>query len=142
VAGQGRNYLALWTLASPEALKTRQYTSQWGFAEWQPSVADWSRDLFDGGAAPETAFAVAPGGALRVVSFDGASEQQARQQSAAIAAADRAMLWLPVAGLDRHTPMIGLRPLPDGATAQPAASGAGFQDVLYRPISALHSTRG
>ena len=32
-AGNGRDYLALWTLASPEALKTAQYTAQWGFAE-------------------------------------------------------------------------------------------------------------
>src|SRR5688572_10531792 len=57
-AGTGRSYLALWTLASPEALKTAQYTSQWGFAEWQRFVNDWSRDLFDGGDAPQSAFAV------------------------------------------------------------------------------------
>jgi hypothetical protein len=140
-AGQGRNYLAMWVLSSPEALQTRQYRSQWGFADWQPYVADWSRDLFDGGAASEAAFAVAPGGALRAVSFDGASEPEARLQSEAIAAADRAVLWLSVAGLDRHTPMIGLRPLPDGAAAQPGASGTGLQDVLYKPISPLYTSR-
>ena len=50
-AGDGRDYLALWTVATPEALKTAQYTSQWGFAEWAPHITAWSRDLFDGGDA-------------------------------------------------------------------------------------------
>ena len=35
-AGTGRDYLALWTLQSPQALETAQYQSQWGFSEWTP----------------------------------------------------------------------------------------------------------
>src|SRR5262245_1589811 len=60
--GSGRNYLALWTLDSPDAFKTQQYTSNWGFFDWEQYVTNWSRDLFDGGAAREHDFAVAPGG--------------------------------------------------------------------------------
>ena len=65
------------TNAIPQALATPQYTAQWGFADWGPYITDWSRDLFDGGAVSETAFAVAPEGALRVVSFDRMSREDA-----------------------------------------------------------------
>ena len=47
ISGSGRNYLALWTLQSPDAFKTEQYTKDWGFSEWAPHITDWSRDLFD-----------------------------------------------------------------------------------------------
>ena len=136
-AGTGRDYLALWTVTSPEALKTKQYTSQWGFAEWEKHVTDWSRDLFDGGERPESDFAVTPGGALRAVSFDGMSEDEAHTAKAGIA--EPGMMWLPVAGLDRHTPMIGLRPHPSVAT--PAATGPRMQDAIYQPISPLYTAR-
>jgi hypothetical protein len=128
--GTGRDYLALWTLQSPEALKTPQYTAQWGFADWAPYITDWSRDLFDGGDRPESAFAVPPQGALEVISFDGMGDDDARQNPARNAA----MMWLPVIGLDRHTPAIGLavRHEAAGAPALPAADGA--QITVYRPI--------
>jgi hypothetical protein len=137
MAGTGRDYLALWTLQSPEALKTPQYTAQWGFAEWAPHITDWSRDLFDGGATPEAAFAVPWAGALKVVTFDGMSEADARQAQIQSAAS----MWLPVIGLDRHTPMIGMTVLSDGAgaAAQPGASGV--QAAVYRPICEV-VTRG
>ena len=64
MSGSGRNYLALWTLQSPDAFKTEQYTTDWGFFEWAPHITDWSRDLFDGGDTPEAAFAVPAQGAL------------------------------------------------------------------------------
>ena len=70
-SGMGRNYLALWVLQSPDAFKTEQYTTDWGFFEWAPHITDWSRDLFDGGNAAEADFAVPAQGALDVVSFDG-----------------------------------------------------------------------
>ena len=136
-SGMGRDYLALWTVTSPEALTTRQYRSQWGFAEWEPLITDWSRDLFDGGDAPETAFAVKPGGTLRVVAFDGMSAEDAGKARAGISEAG--IMWLPVAGLDRHTPMIGLKPMPGTATAPAAAPRT--QDAIYRPISPLYTAR-
>ena len=75
--GRGRDYLAFWTMLTPDALKTPQYLSQWGFSEWTPLVTDWSRDLFDGRPSPEQAFAVAPQGALHVAAFDGMSREDA-----------------------------------------------------------------
>ncbi len=80
--GDGRNYLALWTLDSPDAFKTQEYTSDWGFFEWEQHITNWSRDLFDGGAAREDDFAVPPGGALEVVSFDGVSAADAETSRA------------------------------------------------------------
>ena len=48
------------------------------------------------------------------------------------------MMWLPVAGLDRHTPMIGLRPFSEAKVA-PAIPG--MLDAFYRPISPLYTAR-
>jgi hypothetical protein len=140
VAGTGRNYLALWTLTSPEAFRTAEYTSDWGFFEWAPYITDWSRDLFDGGPASEAAFAVAPQGSLRAVSFDGMSKDDAQAARAAIATSEPGMMWLPVAGLDRHTPLIGLQPLPNLASSRSSHHGraAPIQDASYRPISDFH----
>ena len=46
------------------------------------------------------------------------------------------MMWLPVSGLDRHTPMIGLRVLRDTTAAQSIGVGQGrAQEAIYRPIS-------
>ena len=143
MSGGGRNYLALWTVATPEALETAEYTAQWGFAEWQAYIADWSRDLFDGRHAPQGAFAVEPGGALQVVSFDGMSADQAKAASETVARSEGALIWLPVASLDRHTPLIGLRALAPGTSATLPGDGPGgpMQAAIYRPISSLHRTR-
>jgi hypothetical protein len=137
-SGTGRDYLALWTVGSPQALTTRQYTSQWGFAEWAPYITDWSRDLFDASAERDAAFAVAPHGALAVVSFDGMSAEDASAARATFAPAEPAMMWLPVIGLDRHTPVIGVRALPDLASAPLADTDGRAQRGIYRPISEFH----
>ena len=142
VSGNNRAYLALWTVTRPEALTTREYKSQWGFAEWQSDITDWSRDLFDGRPAPETAFAVELGGALRVVSFDGMNDDDADAARPPIAAAHPAMLWLPIAGLDRHTPLIGLEVLPELARAKSPdrAAEPRIQQSIYQPICELKKT--
>jgi hypothetical protein len=138
--GRGRDYLALWTLQSPDAFKTAQYTSDWGFFEWASHVTDWSRDLFDGGALPERAFAVAARGALHTVAFDGMNKEEANAARALIVDSKPEMLWLPVAGLDRHTPMIGLRPLPGraGSCSINHHPRHLMQEAIYRPISDCH----
>ena len=41
-SGTGRNYLALWTVQSPAAFETAEYTSDWGFSDWAPYITDWS----------------------------------------------------------------------------------------------------
>jgi hypothetical protein len=140
MSGIGRNYLALWTLGSPDAFKTEQYTTDWGFFEWAPHITDWSRDLFDAGDATEADFAVPPQAALDLVSFDGMSRDETHDARDAIAAAQPDMRWLPVAGLDRHTPMIGLRVLRNSPAAGSSPGGrsggrARVQEAIYRPIS-------
>jgi hypothetical protein len=134
-SGTGRNYLALWTVQSPEAFKTTAYASDWGFFEWAPYVTDWSRDLFGDCSAPSAAFAVTPEGSLHAVSFDGMSEDEAETARAGMTSAEPRMMWLPVAGLDRHTPVIGLRPLPDLAAQLSSIARDGIQEAIYRPIS-------
>jgi hypothetical protein len=136
--GLGRGYLALWTVQTAEALATPEYKAQWGFSEWTPLITDWSRDLFDGGAASEQAFAVKPSGALHVVSFDGMDGQRAGAAQGTVARSRPGMMWLPVIGLDRHTPLIGLRVIPDGGRPLQAALGDGVQEAIYRPISDWH----
>jgi hypothetical protein len=139
-SGHGRNYLALWTLQSPEAFNTAEYRSDWGFFDWERYIADWSRDLFDGGERPESTFAVPSGGGLQVVAFDRLTAEQADATRAAIAPALSSMMWLPVIGLDRHTPLIGLDPLPRLVSfpPPPGETTAGMQGAIYRPISDFH----
>jgi hypothetical protein len=144
-AGNGRNYLALWTLQSPEAFETAGYRSQWGFSEWTPYIDDWSRDLFDAGARPEAAFAVPHDGALHVVSFDGVSADDANAAQSEIAPARPELMWLPIAGLDRHTPMIGIAPLPPLASVRLLSHDEDkqMQEAIYRPIfDVIHAPRG
>lgn len=138
--GSGRNYLALWTLSSPDAFKTQAYTSDWGFFDWSPYVTNWSRDLFDGGTAREHDFAVAPGGALEVVAFDGVGAGVAEAARAQLARSEHDILWLPVIGLDRHTPLIGICAQADPETPERSAEPvAGAQWTFYRPISAFQT---
>lgn len=140
VSGAGRNYLALWTVESPEAFRTAEYASDWGFFEWAPHIIDWSRDLFDARAAPERAFAVASEGSLRTVSFDGMSEDEAQAAREVVARSEPDMMWLPAVGLDRHTPLIGLQPRSGPARSRsPELDRAlRMQDATYRPISDFH----
>ncbi len=140
-AGSGREDLTLWTVESPQALATPRYTAQWGFAEWTPYIADWSRDLFDGGAASEQAFAVALEGALAVVAFDHMSEREAGAARDRLARSEPDRMWLPAIGLDRHTPMIGLRALADRSSDHPGDDGgdARIQRAIYRPITRLYT---
>jgi hypothetical protein len=135
-SGTGRNYLALWTLSSPDAFKTAQYTTDWGFFEWAPHIVDWSRDLFDGGHTSEAGFGVPVEGALHVVSFDGIKPEEIDDARRALTKTHPTMMWLPIAGLDRHTPVIGLQVLRDADTGErPLSAPSGGQEAIYRPIS-------
>ena len=145
MSGIGRNYLALWTMLTPEALTTPEYLAQWGFDEWAPDIADWSRDLFDGGTRAERDFAVLPGNTLEVIAFDGMTASDAKTTQRDLAGARPDMIWLPVIGLDRHTPLIGLRALDGEAEpARPATAGvqASIQAAIYSPISGFHVSGG
>jgi len=142
-SGRGRNYLALWVLDSPEAFNTKEYTSDWGFFEWRPFVTDWSRDLFGGEGHSDADFAVPAQGALQVVSFDGMSLVDAAAARAATEKSLPEVMWLPIIGLDRHTPIIGLRPMSDIATYKVSGAllPAAAQEAIYRPISDFHPVK-
>jgi hypothetical protein len=138
-SGSGRNYVALWQVAAPQAFDTSEYTSDWGFFEWRPYIVDWSRDIFDATSTQDAAFGVAMHGFLQVISFDGMDADRAAAARASLVTLADAM-WFDSAGLDRHTPMIGLRPLSDPADAQFSSAAvlpAGVQAGVYRPISEL-----
>ncbi len=139
--GTGRYYLALWLLDSPEAFKTTEYTSDWGFFDWSPFIADWSRDLFSGEGHSDSDFAVSAQGGLQVVSFDGVSPTDATDARAEIEKLLPGVMWFPVIGLDRHTPLIGLRQLSDISTSKlyGAPLPAGAQEAVYRPICKFQS---
>jgi hypothetical protein len=139
--GHGRDYLALWQVSSPDAFATPEYQADWGFAQWQDHITDWSRDLFDAGGIDETALAVPMAGALGVVAFDGMTAEAA--QAARGTLKDDATTWCACVALDRHTPMIGLRRFADAAQAQTMIGRvpAGTQAGSYRPLGAFARAR-
>ena len=51
------------------------------------------------------------------------------------------IMWLPIIGLDRHTPLIGLRVVADIASRHLAEHGSDerVQRAIYRPITRLYS---
>jgi hypothetical protein len=130
-SGSGRNYVAVWHVSSADAFKTPQYTSDWGFFEWERYVSDWSRDLFDAANIEPTALAISMNGFLRLLSFDGLDTTAAEAQWAVLAGAS-GMMWFKSVGLDRHTPLIGLRRTADATNAP--SPPPGVQAGIYRPI--------
>ncbi|MGN6461222.1 MAG: hypothetical protein ACTHLY_08425 [Pseudolabrys sp.] len=137
--GTGRNYLALWILESPEAFNTHEYKSDWGFFEWRPYIIDWSRDLFAGSGLVEDSFAVSPQGALHVVSFDGLSKDDAEKAQKAYAFVHPNMTWMTIAGLDKHTEIIGVEALDELPRSwRPSNAAVGAQEAIYLPISDFH----
>jgi len=81
-------------------------------------------------------------GGLHIVSFDGASPDEAAAARGAVATSQPDMMWLPVIGLDRHTPIMGVRVLRDSLPRQLFQGGESLQEELghwqeatYRPIS-------
>lgn len=139
-SGTGRNYVALWVIETPEAFKTREYTSDWGFFEWRPYIIDWSRDLFTSNDITADSFAVSPQGALHVVSFDGMEKDEAQRAQQAYAFIHQKMAWLTISGLDQHTQVIGVEALPELPRSwRPSNAFAGVQEAIYLPISDFRS---
>jgi len=138
VAGTGRDYLAFWTLASPEAFTTPEYKNDWGFFEWRPYIIDWSRDLLaavDG--TPVHAPRVADDRFLRIISFEGQSAPDAAALRAQVDAARPGMTWVESIGLDQHTALMGIAVEDDTALTPPIP---GVVEVVYRPISIAATT--
>lgn len=137
-AGAGRDYLAFWTLASADAFTTPEYTNDWGFFEWRPYIIDWSRDLFEAETGPDVpAPRVGVGQYLRLVSFEGASAEEAEDLRRTVDAAHPGTTWTHSVGLDRHTPLFGFS-IETSERLGPAAPGV--VEGLYLPISDLAIT--
>ena len=137
-AGEGRDYLAYWTLASEDAFGTPEYKNDWGFFEWRPFIIDWSRDLFAGDKGNEPAAPrVTPEQFIRLVSFEGLSEAEAEQARKLVDEARPGTRWHRSIGLDRHTVLFGFS-VEDTTRLAPAVPGV--HEVLYRPISTLGVT--
>jgi hypothetical protein len=142
VQGNGRGYLALWQVDGPAAFDTPQYKADWGFAQWRDHIADWNRDLFDATATDGSALAVPAGGALVVTTCDGMTAQAAQALRATLMPAGT--MWFASAGLDRATPLLGLRSFSEAAAAQaalPQPAPAGVQIGIYHPLNAFAVAR-
>lgn len=138
VAGEGRNYLAYWTIESAQAFETPEYKNDWGFFEWRPYIIDWSRDLFDPLTGDVAVPQLGDSGFLRLVSFEGLDAAKAEQAMQAIDAQHPGTAWGRSTGLDRHSPYLGVSIEQD--TTPKAAGVAGAVEGFYRPISAFTVT--
>jgi len=131
-------YLAAWVVESPAAFETPQYRASWGFADWAPHITDWSRNLFRGPESDVSDLLDVPSdGALYVAAFDGVPDTEAPQRLEDLRAQRPDVLWMPVVGLDRSCPAIGLRRLAAGAEAAPLPDtlAAGIRQTVYTPIT-------
>jgi hypothetical protein len=131
-------YLALWVLASPDAFSSAEYKASWGWAEWKPYISHWSRNLYEAGDRDMTALLDVPaGGGLYLAAFEGLTQADAEQRRAEVQAARPEVSWMPVIGLDRSCPVIGLQKLadPEKATPLPARLATGVRETTFRPIT-------
>jgi hypothetical protein len=130
-------YLALWVVESPDAFTTPEYKAAWGFARWTEHVADWSRNLYRGPDEDVSDLLdVRTGERLYLAAFDAVAAADAESRRVDLEAARPDVMWLPVAGLDRSCPAIGVRRLDAAAAARPLPAGlaAGIRETLYEPI--------
>jgi hypothetical protein len=131
-------YLALWVLASPDAFSSAEYKASWGWAEWKPYISHWSRNLYEAGARDMTTLLDVPaGGGLYLAAFEGLTPADAEHRRAEVQAARPDVIWMPVIGLDRSCPVIGLQTLadPEKATPLPARLATGVRETTFRPIT-------
>jgi len=131
-------YLALWVVESPEAFTSPQYKASWGWREWQPYISDWSRNLYDAGNRDMTALLDVPlGGGLYFAAFEGVAAGEAERRRQQAQATRPGVIWMPVAGLDRSCPVIGVQKLADPENAIPlaAALATGVRETAFRPLT-------
>jgi hypothetical protein len=132
-------YLAAWVVESPAAFESPEYRASWGFVEWTPHIADWSRNLYAGPAEDVSdRLDVPPGGGLYLAALDGVPAAEVTARLARLRAERPDVLWMEAAGLDRSCPAIGLQRLDVNATPKPlpSALAAGIRETLLEPITA------
>jgi hypothetical protein len=130
-----RKYIALWRVASPAAFETPEYLAQWGFAQWQPFITDWSRDLYRGPPELDAAVEVGNDEALYFASFSGESESSARAGAARVALRRPGVIWIEAVGLDRDSPVVGLAKRDPAFRPPPIEDMVpGFSETLFTPL--------
>lgn len=131
-----RQYLALWTVESPQAFETPEYTSDWGFFEWAPYITDWSRDLYGPPEGnPSTMFAAGDGDALYLMSFEDLAREEAKEVLRRVEGERPGVTWLRAVGLDQHSPILGLRLLKAGEAHPQMLGEPKIQETVFQPIS-------
>ena len=132
-------YLALWVVESPQAFVTPEYKKSWGLVDWTPYIANWSRNLYRGPEGDVSAMLdVPPGGELYVAAFDGVPGAEIESRRQALEAKRGDLVWMPVVGLDRSCPVIGIQKIPDIQAPPerlPRELAAGIRETIYRPIT-------
>jgi hypothetical protein len=138
-------YLALWVLASAEALTTPEYKARWGFFDWTPHVTDWSRNLY---RAPEGDLSpllrVPAGGGLYLAALDGPPGSEPEAGRRALQAERPDILWMSATGLDRSCAAIGLTSVSDVTLPPPRLPpglASGIRETLFMPISEYRTAR-
>jgi hypothetical protein len=117
-------YLAIYMIESLAVFETEEYRSGWGFGEWAGYISDWSRSMFDGGAAEDF---LTDTGALHVA-FTSAERQSAGW-------AGDGWNTFPAAADGQPYTSMSLR-LANDDKASPAAEVAGAGETgVFRPIS-------
>jgi hypothetical protein len=131
-------YLALWVVESPDAFTSAPYKASWGWADWKPYISHWSRNLYDAGSRDMTALLDVPtGGGLYLAAFEDVPEADAQQRRPIAQSARPDVIWMPVVGLDRSCPIIGVRKLADPTQASPLprSLAAGVRETVFRPLT-------
>lgn len=132
-------YLALWVVESADAFTSAAYKASWGWGEWKPYISHWSRNLYDGADRDMTALLdVPPSSGLYLAAFEGVAEDEVAERLAEARAARPHVVWMPVAGLDRSCPAIGVQTLADPMKAAPLPPrlAAGVRETVFRPLTA------
>jgi hypothetical protein len=133
---QRRQYLALWVVESPDAFRTEEYTSDWGFFEWAPYIIDWSRDLYGPLTTDVTAaFAIAPDERLYLAAFEGLKTDEGSRIQEQVSTKRPGVIWMRSAGLDQHSPILGLQRLAAGEAIPEPLNEPRMQETIFRQIS-------
>lgn len=123
----GIRFLAAYALRSADALRTPEYTSGWGWGDWRPFIANWSRDVLSGIAAPDF---LTPDDELLHAVFAGPHADRS-----AARAARPGLSWASATGLDGSVCAIGLGRRAAAGDGSGAALPEGVHEGIFRPAS-------
>lgn len=107
-ASDGRPFLALYELSSPDVMRSGVYERARGFGGWTEHVTRWTRDLVAPPGDAELTFATSPDGRLWAAFFLGASPPEAARSIGLDHSFDAA-LWRPLEPGEQPSELEGFR---------------------------------